>query len=101
MIATFQPGPQHANGMGSLNGGIIATLLDCHSGAAVHQLITEPDLSERKAYQVVELPRSTFRRPLAAQTPTDPDAGLRTWLCAFAKEHPRWGYRQAHAHARA
>jgi putative transposase len=69
--------------------------------AAVHQLITELGLSERKACQIVELPRSTFRRPLASQTPADPDAGLRSWLCTFAKQHPRWGYRQAHAHARA
>ncbi len=69
--------------------------------AAAHQLISDLALSERKACKVVELPRSTFRRPLAAQTPADPDAGLQTWMCAFAKEHPRWGCRQAHAHARA
>ena len=35
VLASFQPGSQHSNGMGSMNGGIIATLLDCHSGAAV------------------------------------------------------------------
>lgn len=35
VVATFLPGEMHSNGMGSLNGGIIATLLDCHSGAAV------------------------------------------------------------------
>ena len=35
VLASFQPSPQHSNGMGSMNGGIIATLLDCHSGAAV------------------------------------------------------------------
>lgn len=35
VVASFTPGPQHSNGMGSLNGGIIATILDCHSGAAV------------------------------------------------------------------
>lgn len=69
--------------------------------AAAHQLITTLGLSERQACRIVELPRSTFRRPLASQTPTDPDAGLRTWLCAYAKAHPRWGYRRAHADARA
>jgi len=69
--------------------------------AAAHQLITELGLSERKACQIVELPRSTFRRPLASQTPADPDAGFRARLCTFAQQHPRWGYRQAHAHARA
>lgn len=33
--ATFRPWPEHDNGAGYLNGGIIATLLDCHSAAAV------------------------------------------------------------------
>ncbi len=33
--AVFQPWPEHDNGLGFLNGGIIATLLDCHSAAAV------------------------------------------------------------------
>ena len=69
--------------------------------AAAHQLITTLGLSERKACQIVELPRSTLRRPLAAQAPTDPGAGLRTWLCEYAKAHPRWGYRRAHHDARA
>jgi acyl-coenzyme A thioesterase PaaI-like protein len=32
--AFFQPWPEHDNGLGYLNGGIIATVLDCHSGAA-------------------------------------------------------------------
>lgn len=35
VIATYVPQESHSNGMGTLNGGIIATLLDCHSGAAV------------------------------------------------------------------
>ncbi|HVU73735.1 MAG TPA: PaaI family thioesterase [Mycobacteriales bacterium] len=34
MRATFLPWPEHDNGVGFLNGGIIATLLDCHSAAA-------------------------------------------------------------------
>jgi acyl-coenzyme A thioesterase PaaI-like protein len=33
--ATFRPWPEHDNGLGYLNGGIIATLLDCHGAAAV------------------------------------------------------------------
>lgn len=33
--AEFQPWPEHDNGLGFLNGGIIATVLDCHSAAAV------------------------------------------------------------------
>jgi acyl-coenzyme A thioesterase PaaI-like protein len=35
VTARFVPWPEHDNGLGFLNGGIIATLLDCHSAAAV------------------------------------------------------------------
>lgn len=35
VVATFLPWPEHDNGLGFLNGGIIATVLDCHSGATV------------------------------------------------------------------
>lgn len=35
VIATFTPWPEHNNGLGFLNGGIISTVLDCHSAAAV------------------------------------------------------------------
>lgn len=72
----------------------------CAKRAASHQLITCLRLSERRACQIVGLPRSTYRRPLAGQAPIDPDVGLRMWLCAYAKA-ARWGYRRAHADARA
>ncbi len=32
-IAEFVPWPEHDNGFGFLNGGIIATVLDCHTAA--------------------------------------------------------------------
>ncbi|MCU0300277.1 MAG: PaaI family thioesterase [Candidatus Nanopelagicales bacterium] len=35
VVAQFTPWPEHDNGFGFLNGGIVATVLDCHSGAAV------------------------------------------------------------------
>jgi len=35
VTATFTPWPEHDNGVGFLNGGIICTVLDCHSAAAV------------------------------------------------------------------
>ncbi len=35
VVATFLPWPEHDNGLGYLNGGIIGTVLDCHSAAAV------------------------------------------------------------------
>lgn len=37
--ARFTPWPEHDNGFGFLNGGIIATVLDCHSGAAVYHQV--------------------------------------------------------------
>jgi acyl-coenzyme A thioesterase PaaI-like protein len=35
VVAVFTPWPEHDNGLGFLNGGIIATVLDCHSAAVV------------------------------------------------------------------
>jgi acyl-coenzyme A thioesterase PaaI-like protein len=35
VTAEFLPWPEQDNGLGYLNGGIISTLLDCHSAAAV------------------------------------------------------------------
>jgi len=34
-VAEFSPRPEHDNGFGFVNGGIIATILDCHGAAAV------------------------------------------------------------------
>ncbi|MFZ0248493.1 MAG: PaaI family thioesterase [Acidimicrobiales bacterium] len=34
-MATFTPRPEHDNGFGFLNGGIITTVLDCHTAAVV------------------------------------------------------------------
>jgi len=34
-VATFTPRPEHDNGFGFLNGGIISTVLDCHTAAVV------------------------------------------------------------------
>jgi acyl-coenzyme A thioesterase PaaI-like protein len=35
VVASFTPWPEHDNGGGFLNGGIIATVLDCHTAAAM------------------------------------------------------------------
>lgn len=34
-IATFTPRPEHDNGFGFVNGGIMSTVLDCHTAAVV------------------------------------------------------------------
>jgi transposase InsO family protein len=41
-----------------------------------------------------------LRTPTGSQHQADPDSGYRSWLCSYAKKHPRWGYRRAHAEAR-
>jgi transposase InsO family protein len=53
------------------------------------------------ACRLVGLSRSAYRRALVGEGQVDADAPLRQWLRAFAKRHPRWGYRQAYHHARA
>jgi transposase InsO family protein len=58
-------------------------------------------VSERFACRVTGQNRSTQRRPPAATTPADPDAGLRSRLRAWAKDHPRRGFRPAYHDARA
>src|SRR5690625_3999929 len=53
------------------------------------------------ACRLAGLSRSAYRRPLHSATTADPDRALRTWLCDYAKKHPRWGYRRAYHDARA
>ena len=57
-------------------------------------------LSERFACRVTGQHRTTQRHQPLAETPSDPDAGLRTWLRQYAKTHPRWGFRRAYHDAR-
>lgn len=51
-------------------------------------------LSQRRACQIVGQHRSTQRH---APEVVDPDRDLRARLRSFARAHPRWGYRRAHA----
>lgn len=65
-VAEFLPWPAHDNGLGYLNGGIIATVLDCHSAAAVMQHAEErgwvPLPGASLAYVTAGL-NVTYRRP--------------------------------------
>ena len=61
--------------------------------------MTTMNLSQRLACRVTGQQRSTQRREPASATPADPDAALRTWLRAWARAHPRRGFRNAHADA--
>ena len=51
-------------------------------------------VSQRRACEIVGQHRSTLRY---APADPDPDRDLRAELREFAKNHPRWGYRRAHA----
>jgi putative transposase len=53
------------------------------------------------ACRLAGLSRSAWRRPLQGATDADPDRVPRDWLRAYAKKHPRWGYRRAYHDARA
>ena len=66
----------------------------------MHHLIAVMGVSERFACRGTGHPRTTQRHQAHAQTPADPDAGLRAWLHDYAKAHPRWGFRRAYHDAR-
>src|SRR5699024_10622397 len=68
--------------------------------AAIARLLRCFAIRERMACRVVGLSRSAWRRPLKHDTVADPDQPLRAWLCQYAKDHPRWGYRRAYHDAR-
>jgi acyl-coenzyme A thioesterase PaaI-like protein len=75
VVAEFTPWPQHDNGTGFVNGGIITTVLDCHGAAAV---MREAARHGWKAAPGAMLPFITagfdvrFRRP----TPLGPSVRL-------------------------
>jgi hypothetical protein len=58
-------------------------------------------VSERFACRVTRQHRATQRHEPDSATPDDPDAALRQWLRAYAKDHPRRGFRPAYHDARA
>jgi acyl-coenzyme A thioesterase PaaI-like protein len=74
VVATFMPRPEHNNGLGYLNGGIISTVLDCHSAAAV---VLEAEQRGWMAPGQALLPYVTagldvrFRRPAPLAEPSE------------------------------
>ncbi|MGH9206699.1 MAG: PaaI family thioesterase, partial [Acidimicrobiales bacterium] len=75
-VAAFTPRPEHDNGFGFLNGGIISTVLDCHTAAVV---MWEADHRDWMADDGAPVPFITagfdvrFLRP----TPLGPPVSLR------------------------
>ena len=53
-------------------------------------------VSERFACRVAGQHRATQRHQPVSDTPEDRDAALRAWLRAYAKDHPRRGFRPAY-----
>jgi acyl-coenzyme A thioesterase PaaI-like protein len=51
-VADFTPGPEHDNGFGFVNGGIISTMLDCHGAAVVMWEAAQRGLSAAPAAPV-------------------------------------------------
>jgi len=45
-VATFAPRPEHDTGFGFLNGGIITTVLDCHTAAVARTRLISEDQNE-------------------------------------------------------
>jgi acyl-coenzyme A thioesterase PaaI-like protein len=74
VVATFSPWPEHDNGLGYLNGGIIGTVLDCHSFAAVTQEAERrgwhPEVSAVPPYVTAGLD-IRFRRPAPLDEPSE------------------------------
>jgi acyl-coenzyme A thioesterase PaaI-like protein len=76
VVATFTPRPEHDNGFGFVNGGIITTILDCHTAAVV---MWEADQRGWRAEKGAPVPFITaglevrFLRP----TPLGPAVSLR------------------------
>lgn len=70
--AAFAPWPEHDNGYGFLNGGIIATLLDCHGAAAIALTLADlgivPDGTLHFVTAGIEV---SYRRPAPLRDPVE------------------------------
>jgi acyl-coenzyme A thioesterase PaaI-like protein len=79
LVATWQPLPHHAAFDDILNGGIVGSLLDCHSNwtAAIH-LMHETDAAGPPGCVTAEM-TVRFRRPTPVSAPVE----LRAWPVAM------------------
>ena len=75
-IGEFTPWPAHDNGLGFLNGGIIAAVLDCHTGAAV---FSEARRRDWRAIGDAPLPYVTAGIDVKYLRPTPLHATLELW----------------------
>lgn len=79
VVARFMPWPEHNNGLGYLNGGVISTVLDCHTAAAVTNEAFRrgwpPLAGAALPYVTAEL-AVRYRRP----SPLDEPVEARAWV---------------------
>lgn len=75
-IGSFTPWPEHDNGLGFLNGGIIAAVLDCHTAAAV---FSEARRQDWPALGGAALPYVTAGIDLKYRRPTPLHDALELW----------------------
>jgi acyl-coenzyme A thioesterase PaaI-like protein len=85
VTATFTPWPEHDNGFGFLNGGIISTILDCHSAAAV---TLEADRQGWKPAPGVFLPYVTAALDVRFLRPTPLSEPLELWAQVTSAAEP-------------
>lgn len=82
VVASWQPRPEHEAFAGALNGGVIGTLLDCHSNwTAIRHLVERGGLAQAPATVTAEL-AIRFLRP----TPTDGPLTLRARVVEAATD---------------
>jgi len=75
-VGNFTPWPEHDNGLGFLNGGIIAAVLDCHTAAAV---FSEARRRDFRALGDAALPYVTAGIDVRYLRPTPLHATLELW----------------------
>ncbi len=75
MVCDWRPSPEHEAFEGVLNGGIIGTLLDCHSNWTALRHLMERDGLEEPPFTVTADFHVTLLRP----TPTDIPLHLVAW----------------------
>lgn len=75
VVGSFTPSPDHNNGLGLVHGGVISTVLDCHSGAVVFQAAIDRGwISEHSL--VVPFVTARFHVSFLRPTPLGPSVDL-------------------------
>ncbi len=79
VMATFVPRPEHDNGLGFVNGGILSTVLDCHTAAVV---VTEAEQRGLHDASRAALPYVTAAFDVRFLRPTPLGPPLELWASA-------------------